>query len=164
MPGFCLHRMGKAQIAGSAHRGWGGGTCSGFAAPLNEPYGWFGDGGGFAACRGVLTLWCYAGKREGSALRAVAARLQAEQVPPPRVTFVDARAAEALRLSAGDLRDGRMRLRLSAVGACSSAGVGNVSLGRSGGGGFACLSAGSLRDGRNRLRLFAEVRLFLSLR
>ena len=95
MPGFCLHRMGKAQIAGSAHRGWGGGTCSGFAAPLNEPYGWFGDGGGFAACRGVLTLWCYAGEREGSALRAVAARLQAEQVPPPRVTFVDARAAEA---------------------------------------------------------------------
>ena len=79
----------------STHRGWGGGTCSGFAAPLNEPYGWFGDGGGFAACRGVLTLRCYAGKREGSALRAVAARLQAAQVSPPRVTFVDARAAEA---------------------------------------------------------------------
>lgn len=79
----------------STHRGWGGGTCSGFAAPLNEPYGWLDDGGGVAACCGVLTLWCYAGEREGSALRAVAARLQAEQVPPPRVTFVDARAAEA---------------------------------------------------------------------
>ena len=65
----------------STHRGWGGGTCSGFAAPLNEPYGWLDDGGGVAACRGVLTLWCYAGEREGSALRAVAARLQAEQVP-----------------------------------------------------------------------------------
>ena len=55
----------------------------GFGLPLNEPYDWLGDGGGVAACRGVLTLRCYAGEREGSALRAVAARLQAAQVPPP---------------------------------------------------------------------------------
>ena len=67
--------MGKTHACG-----WRG-LYFGFVAPLNEPYDTISSRCPPAACRGVLTSHLYAQDYQGSALRAIAALLQAKYSP-----------------------------------------------------------------------------------
>ena len=67
--------MGKTHACGRR------GLYFGFVAPLNEPYDTISSRCPPAACRGVLTSHLYAQDYQGSALRAIAALLQAKYSP-----------------------------------------------------------------------------------